>query len=62
MNKDGFNAAGGPFRNWIRRIVGDMIQSQVPDQGERILEKLQDIEEQIEILAREIARQCKKRK
>jgi hypothetical protein len=45
------------FRRWVRQLFSSWMKRQ--NCLEKILERLQDIEDQVEIIAREIAKQIK---
>jgi predicted DNA-binding protein len=55
-----YNAAQNrSFRRWVRQLFSSWMNRQKRNYLEEILEKLQDMEDSIEIIAREIARQIK---
>ena len=47
------------FRRWVKRVFSRVIKRQSRNYLEEIFEKLQGIEDSIEIIARQIARQIK---
>jgi uncharacterized protein YaaN involved in tellurite resistance len=49
----------GSFRRWIRQLFSSLIKRQ-NSEIEEVLAKLQDIEESIETIAREMARRIKR--
>jgi len=56
--KNIYNAAPNrSFRRWVKQVFSSFIKRQ--NYLEKIFEKLKDIEDSIEIIAREIARQIK---
>ena len=48
------------FRRWACQLLAGWIKRQDRDYLKEILEKLQEMEESIEIIAREISRQAKR--
>ena len=47
------------FRRWVKRLLTSLINQPICDHKEdfqKLLDKMQDIEEEIEIIARQIAR------
>lgn len=48
------------FRRWVRQVFTGFIKRQDRNYLEEIFEKLQDLKESIDIMAREIARQAKR--
>ena len=59
MKKTDNAAQSGSFRRWVKQMFASFIKRQHRNYLTEIFEKLQDIEDSIEIIAREIARQIK---
>ena len=49
------------FRRWVSQLLTDWIKHQDRDYLKEIFEKLLEIEDSIQIIAREISRQAKRR-
>lgn len=62
MTKTNNTAQNRSFRRWVRQVFDSFTKHQNRDYLEAIFEKLQDMEDTIEIIAREIARQAKRRR
>jgi uncharacterized protein YaaN involved in tellurite resistance len=59
MKKIYNTAQNGSFRRWVKQMFASLLKRQDHDYLKEIFEKLQDIEDSIEIIARQIARQIK---
>jgi len=60
MTKIKNTAENRSFRRWVKQVFASFIKRQNCDYLEAIFEKLQHMDESIDIIAREVARQAKR--